>query len=314
MGESDIKWTRYTAWGNILLDAIDSDYVVIGCATIERLGLAAPKVFVRRLLLSPGNAAVSAVAEAAAGKPITARKGNKRTVTGGSVDTVSAGGANPKVDAKPLGRQYEFVDCGLVVEGLRATIGMLTPDAMKPYTVRLLTHSISLCGCDFTKGVPWLNGTAAQRNMKLLWPGLCKAASINPETDSVVLDPRIVAEEYIGLLWKKVQFKKQCAGLQSVGFENLYQALKNDETISTFRRDRLISPEEMSCLVRNGNWVASYWSVPEKTPCALKGDFGFFRHGNGKVQFDLSTPLPTATAITAVNRVAPHAWLSPDGN
>jgi len=216
--------------------------------------------------------------------------------------------------AKPLGRQYEFVDCGKVVEGLRGTVGLITPDTLKPYMVRLLTHSISLCGCDFTKGVPWLNGTTAQRNMQLLWPGLCKAASIDPETDSVVLNPRVVAEEYIGLLWKKVQFKKQCVGLQSAGFELLYHTLKSDPSISAFRRDRLVSPEEMSCLVRNGNWVASYWSVPEKTPCALEGDFGFFRYGNGKVQFDLSTPLPPATAATTTKRVAPHAWLSPGGD
>ena len=172
--------------------------------------------------------------------------------------------------------------------------------------MRLLTHSISLCGCDFTKGIPWLNGTAAQRNMQLLWPGLCKAASIDPNTDSVVLNPRVVAEEYIGLLWKKVQFKKQCTDLQSAGFEQLYRALKDNESISSFRRDRLVSPEELSCLVRNGNWVASYWSVPEKTPCALKGDFGFVQIGKGKVQFDVSTPLPPATGSTT-------AGLSPGG-
>jgi hypothetical protein len=276
----------------MLLAAVDSDYVIIAMATIERLGLSAPKVFVRRLLLHPSNAAVAA-ANAAAGLPPAARcKGKKRLL---ETSVEKSGGKSEETGAaksKPVGRQYEYVDCGEMVNAMRVHMGSYTPDTLKPYLVRIFSHSIALCGCDFTKGVPWLNGTATLRNIKLLWPGLCKAASIDFETDSVVLDPRVVADDFLGKLWKKVQFKKQCVGLQSASFENLYAALVANDSISSFRRDRLVSPVEMCCLVRNCNWVASYWSNPEKTPCALVGDFGFVRGPGGRVSFDVHTPLP----------------------
>jgi hypothetical protein len=305
LGESDVKWTRFTAWGPMLLDAVDSDYVIIGCATFERLGLAAPNIFVRRLLLLPSNAAVAAVAEAAGEVPTKRPKGSTAKGTKRSISEVSTT-ASGEASKKSLGRQYEFVNCGMVVEGLRATVGAITPDDWKPYVVRLLTHSIALCGCDFCPGVPWFNGTAAQRNMRLLWPGLCKAASVDPGTGAVVLDPRTVAEEYIGKFWKQVQFKKQCAGIPSAGFEQLYRTLKADESISAFRRDRLVSPEQMSCMVRNSNWISSYWTVPEQTPCALEGDYGFIKKGAGKVEFDKSTPLPVVPPPTTQGRVPPH--------
>ena len=71
LGESDLKWVRYLPFGNMILDAIDSDYLIIALNQIERLGVAAPKIYVRRLLLEPSNAVLSAVA--GGGKTKTAR-------------------------------------------------------------------------------------------------------------------------------------------------------------------------------------------------------------------------------------------------
>jgi hypothetical protein len=160
LGESDLKFVRYLPWGDMILEAIDSDYVVIGCAQIERLGYAAPRIFVRRLLLEPSNAVLTAVGGSSVKSG--SGKGTKRPLdtfllpsdanldTNLDPDKGLQKGPDVATTTKK-GRQYEFADCNLIVEGLRKTIGKHTTDAMKPYTVRLFTGYIALCGCDFTR-------------------------------------------------------------------------------------------------------------------------------------------------------------------
>jgi hypothetical protein len=250
LGESDIKWCRYTSLGSkILLVAVDGDFVACGSAIYERLGCAAPEIFVKRLLIIPSNAAVAAANEAKGLAPVVRPKGKKRpleevcTTTGSSSATV-----------EKKGRQYEYADIGQIVNAMRTTVGPYTPDDLKPYTIRILTHAIALAGCDFTPGVPWLNGLASIRNFKLLWPGLCKAATIDTTTETIKMNPRVVAELYIGKLWKCVQFKKQCTGLEHMSFEALHAHLSGLESISKFRRDRLVNPGELCGMVKGCNW------------------------------------------------------------
>lgn len=303
-----MKWVRYTPWGDLILDAVDSDYVIIGMATIERLKHAAPRVFVKRLVLEPGNAAVVAVQTAVggngAGAKCTKAVVRKRPLkalfpipsNGGddqNIDTES-----PNGDAAPVkkGRQYEFVDCGIVVDAIRKTFDKRTPDNLKPYIVRILSHCIALCGCDFTRGVSWFNGTAAFKNVGLLWPGLCAAAKVDADANIIVMNPRVVAERVIGVLWKEVQFKKLCTSsvMQNADFETLFKELSTNPVISAFRRDRLVTPMDLCCLVRNANWCCFYWSDPERVPCSLNGgDYGFMQLKPGaKVQFDDMKELP----------------------
>jgi hypothetical protein len=108
------------------------------------------------------------------------------------------------------------------------------------------------------------------------------------------MDSRIVAEKFVGVLWKEVQFKKFSVN-KNASFETLYKELSTNPSISQFRRDRLISPAHLHCLVRTGNWVASYWSDSERTPCSLDGgDFGFVRRlYGGAIEFDDKVPLPS---------------------
>jgi hypothetical protein len=297
-----VKWVRYTPWGDIILDAVDSDYVIIGCATIERLKHAAPRVFVKRLVLEPGNAAMNA-SQAAVGGGVVVKK-TTTAVKKRPLDTFLSIPTNDtnteKIDTGTTnvkkGRQYEYVDCGIVVNAIRSTFGKRTPDKLKPYIVRILAHCIALCGCDFTRGVSWFNGTAAFKNAGLLWPGLCASAHVDPDTDIIVMDPRQIAERVIGVLWKEVQFKKLCTSsvMQNADFETLFKELSTNTVISAFRRDRLVTPTDLCCLVRNANWCCFYWSDPERTPCSLNGgDYGFTQLKPGaKVQFDDNKALP----------------------
>lgn len=323
LGECDVKFVRYLAWGDIILDAVDSDYVIIGMCQHERLGHASPRIFVRRLLLIPSNASIAAV-DSAQGKGVTkpqAKQTKKRSLNNPAFFTCGvASGQDTEmavpeehvtedlapektqgVVAKKAGRKFEYVDCGKVVEGVRSTFGQLTTSNLRPFTVRILAHCIALCGCDFTRGVSWVNGTTACRNAALLWPALCKAASVDKETGALIMDPRVIAEGVIGKLWKDVQFKKYCTGahMQTANFETLYNTISTNEKITEFRRTRLVTPTQLSCLVRNCNWTVFYWTDPENCPCAVNGgDFGYKqKKPNMKVHFDDETQLPPVAPV-----------------
>ncbi|KAJ1468678.1 hypothetical protein T484DRAFT_1754966 [Baffinella frigidus] len=325
IGESDLKWVRYIPMTKaILLDAVDSDYLVIALNQVERLKHTAPQIYVRRLLLEPGNAAVTAaviVTGRAGDKKKPAPKkgaGQKRSldkflVPGGGKSTNGSNSDNkeniaprteniapradvPTVAPKKSGRVYEYVDSNKVSATIRATFGRRTPDALKPYTTRILSFAVGVCGSDFTRSVPWVNATTICKFVDLLWPGLCAAASVDPETDALVMCPRVIAERVIGRLWKMEQFKKLCSGpvQQSANFETLFKFLSTNTAISVFRRERLVTPEELYCLVRACNWTVFYWSDPERCPCAVNGgNYGFVQaKAGGKVQFDDKKPLP----------------------
>ena len=284
LGESDVRWVRYTGWGDMILEAIDGDYVVCGMANIERLGTAAPRIFVRRLFLDPGSAALSAVA----GKDGKKKKAVKRPLE--SADDVAD-------TTTKAGRRYEYADCNQICKGIRRTFDKVTEQRLKPWTIQLLVHVISLTGCDFTRGLPYFNANVAVTNKELLWPGLCAAATVNDETGIVSLCPRVMAEQFIGKLYKEVQFPKQCSAgsMLNADFETLSGFLSTSETVSKFRRDRVISPGDLCCLIKSGNWVVFYWTAPQECPCSVKGggDYGFKQEKlDGKVTFDDKKPLP----------------------
>ncbi|KAJ1466354.1 hypothetical protein T484DRAFT_3633609 [Baffinella frigidus] len=303
LGECDVKWVRYCPWGDMILDAVDSDYVIIGLCVMERLGRTAPRIFVKRLLLEPGNAAL-AVAANDGGGPKKKAAGQKRKCDMFAPPGIDDNKENvPPSDTAPVvkkPREYEYANCGIIATGLRATLGKYTPDALKPHTMRILAHLVALCGCDFTRGVKWFNATAAFKNAALIWPGMCTAANVNDATGTVSMCPRLVAEHVIGVLWKEVQFKKLCgnSAMKNADFETLFNELSRNTSISAFRRERLVTPMELCCLVRSANWCVLYWEDAANTPCSLTGgDFGFSRpREGGAVQFDDKVPLPPKVA------------------
>jgi hypothetical protein len=310
LGESDLKWVRYLPFGNIILDAIDSDYVQIALLQIERLGSAAPRIYVRRLLLEPSNAVVSAVA-GGSGKKKSNAKSKKRPLdqflepSGDDPEPTSAVDSATTSDAVvKKGRVYEYCDCNIVFKGMHRTFGHVTPQELKPYTLRLISYCVALVGCDFTKGVSWFNGTAAFKNMQILWPGMCRATIIDKDTGVLSMDPRIIADDVIGVLWKKVQFVKLCgsAMMQNADFETLYEFLSTHASVSAFRRDRLITPKDLCCLAKGSNWTLLYWYDCENCPCSVYSDtdYGFkcLKVG-GKTEFDDDKPLPSRKQVRA---------------
>jgi hypothetical protein len=288
LGECDVKWTRYSNWAGLygyILCAVDSDYTIIGISTVERLGNMSPQIFVRRLVVDPSNAAI--VASGGEGKKKAVSK--KRTLE--EKENLDPDGRAP---VKRSPRVYEYVDCNLLVDIIRKRFCPMTPNALRPYTVQMLTFCVALCGCDFTHGVSWLNGTSFWKNADILWPGICAAASVDLETGVVSMNPRVIADKVIGKLWKNVQFKKY--GISSTNFEQIHAQLMENGNISAFRRERLITPEKLCCLVKACNWTTFYWSNCEKCPCAVKSstDYGFIMGKAGRVEFDDKKALPAS--------------------
>ena len=294
LGESDLKWVRYLPLGSLILDAIDSDYLIIALNQIEKLGVAAPKIYVRRLLLQPSTAVTSAVA--GGGKTKTARPKKRpldQFLEPSADDTETFTNTEDVVVKK--GRSYEYCDANLIFQGIQKTFGKATPDELKPYTMRIVSYCVALVGSDFTKGVSWLNGTTVFKNMAALWPGLCKAALIN--TDGLLsMDPRIVADKFIGKLWIEIQFPKLCgSSFQNASFETIYDFLSSNASIGAKRRELLITPRDLCCLCKGSNWTTIYWFHCEDFPCAVysETDFGFkCLQKGGRVEFDNQKDLP----------------------
>ena len=294
LGECDVKFVRYLAAGkDIILNAVDSDYVMIAMCQIERLGIACPRIFVRRLKLRVSDAtqkAVNAVAGIEFRKTPAPSKKRGRDVfpepgqhyphlPPGSGDVPGDGGdGGAVVPVKSTRREYEYADCNMLVALVAKTFGKRTNTELKPYTVRLVAFVVALCGCDFTRGVMYFTGTAACKNAGLIWPAVCAAASIDPATGAVVMDERIIAEGVIGKMWKNVEFVKHCGDTvtKTASFETLFAILNRNEMIAERRRAALITAAHIGCLVRNCNWTVFYWVDPEKCPCAVYGgDYGF---------------------------------------
>ena len=291
LGECDVKFVRYLSpkkYGNIILDAVDSDYVIIGMCQVERLGLACPRIFVRRITIH-----LAAEVEEKAKKPVGDKNrgfdffpapGHRYPTLPAAAHAVHANESSPgvpKVDAsappkaKRAGREYEYVDCGAVVAAVTKTLGARTSAHLKPYTVRLLAFVVALCGCDFTRGLMFINGTVINKSTSLIWSAVCAAASVDAATGALVMDERLVAEGVVGTLWKRVLFPKLKIDL-GMGFEALFELLTRTASIAQSRRDRLATPGALGCLVRNCNWTVFYWADPERCPCAVHGgDYGF---------------------------------------
>jgi hypothetical protein len=263
--------------------------VAIALAQIEKMGIAAPRIFVRRLLMEPGSAVLKAIA---GGKNA---KSNKRKIDDSTVGEEADTTVSKNTSKK--GRQYEYANCNLILEGVRRIFDAFTPSHLKSYIARILIHAITLTSCDFTRGLSYFNANVLLTNKNLLWSGLCKSASVNTETGIVSLCPRMVAENVVGKFYKEVLFPKQCSSgsMKNANFETLYGFLSTTETISKGRRDHVISPGHLCCLVKSGNWVNFYWTDPQVCPCSvLSGvDYGFKQDKpNGKVDFDDKKPLP----------------------
>jgi hypothetical protein len=168
-------------------------------------------------------------------------------------------------------------------------------------TIKVLSYLVALCGCDFTKGIPWFGPKTLWNNIDIVWWGMRRAALSGQHSGCKAVSPRAIAEYVVCPIWRNVLYKKHCQSLQTLfkitngsSFEETYKKLSNNCNMSERVRDNLISATELSCLVKNCNWVSIYWRDPEQCPDGVEARFGFVRNPKGLVRFDTDASLDDA--------------------
>jgi hypothetical protein len=256
LGECDVKVVRYCAepGQHVLWIASDSDYLCVALNTLENYKKIglASNIFIRRMVVRL-----------------------------------------PELkQEKKRGREYEFVNCGMLRSHLKGALVSTTPEPLQRHVIAILSAVIALCGCDFCEGVPWLTATAFKKNQALMWNAVCESVNLEQDTGLVSLDARNFADTFMVGFWKQSLFKNALADPVSGPFEVVRQRLV-DSKLSEIKRKALVSAEELYTMVRNVNWVVFYWKFPEICPCALSGNFGYVRDAKRRrVVFSSDDPLP----------------------
>jgi hypothetical protein len=282
LGESDVKFVRYLQMGDMVIDAVDSDYVIIAMNQVERMQNtehpSVPNLYVRRLL----------------------------------VDVDLEGKKKRKLDVneapKKLGRQYEHIDINMLTADFQALLGKVDQKmqgkntgmaelpndiTMLPNTIKVLSALVALCGCDFTKGIPWFGPKTIWKHLDMVWWGMRRAMLGDRRSGNHALCPRDIAEYVVAPMWRNVLYKNHVRDSQKLfalnqryKFQETYDFLAASATLSARIKDSLVNEQALACLVKNCNWVAIYWRYPERCPDAVEPRFGFMRNDKGLVRFD----------------------------
>jgi hypothetical protein len=310
LGESDVKFVRYLNMGNLLLDAVDSDYVIIAMNQIERLQNtqphAVPNIYVRRLLVDLDPT----------GK--RKRKAAGATAAAAAAAAVATAAATGSTYPKKTPRQYEFIHINSVTVAMQNKLGLLDERMQRmnnsasalsnnvsllPNTIKLFTTLVAMCGCDFTRGIPWFGPATMWKNIDIIWWGVRRASLADGACDWHALNPRAVAEYIVAPMWRNVLYKNHAKSAQKLyrenvqadfTFEKTYAELSASTTISQRVKESLMTEATLSCLVKNVNWVTIYWRYPEQCPDAVNVRFGFVRNEKGLVRFDAAATLEDA--------------------
>jgi hypothetical protein len=291
LGESDVKFVRYLDLGNMVIDAVDSDYVIIAMNQVERMQnterTCVPDLYVRRLLVDLDSAAK--------------KKKRKLDVN--------------EQPPKP-GRQYEHVHINSLTCAFQNKLGDLDKRlqgkvvgnnrlendvSLLPNTIKVLSALVALCGCDFTTGIPWFGPKTLWKNIDVVWWGMRRAMLGDRRSANHALCPRDIAEYVVSPMWRNILYKKHVSCEQTLfrvkdrfTFNETYNELITSVSLSERIRESLMDETKLACLVKNCNWVAIYWRYPEICPSAVDDRFGFVRNNNGLVRFDKEAKLDDA--------------------
>jgi hypothetical protein len=290
LGESDVKFIRYLEMGDMVIDAVDSDYVIIAMNQVERMQnsehTCVPNVYVRRLLVDI--------------EPVDKKK-RKKDVN--------------EAQQKPA-RQYEHIhinsltvvfqnklgDLDKRLQGKNCGSNKLQNDVtLLPNTIKILSLMVALCGCDFTTGLPWFGPKTIWKNLEIIWWGMRRAILNDRRSGGMALCPRSIAEYVVAPMWRNVLYKGHSHSKQTLFslnednvFEETYEHLNNSITLSERIRTSLVDETRLACLVKNCNWVSIYWRYPDLCPDAVEERFGFIRNDKGLVRFDNNAKLDDA--------------------
>jgi hypothetical protein len=252
LGENDVKAMRYSVYGNMVIDTTDGDFIPIALVHIERLmtaGSTVPQIAIFRMECNIG--------------------GKSGIVTATS---------------KP-GRRYEYVHINRLFRTVRdgmtiavtSHVRSLSTETTRDHEMRVLALLIAMTGTDFSKGMPYVSPNKVWENLGLIWKPLSEC--YDPTT--MRLDVVQAANTVVSRLYAAV-YRKHITN-DRIPMHLVADRLKRHSELSSSVKTRLPEERNVMCLLKNANWILSYWLCPEDGgyPDPLTPEYGYMRTKKG---------------------------------
>jgi len=272
LGEADVKFPRYAEiYRDLLVDSVDGDSIPIalvhhetslrdltmGSMSSADLQDAPPRVCIYRITtrLAEDKAAEKLEREAAAKKDPEA------------------------VSAKLTRRTFEYVNIPVLYESLYTVfcqcMGRLRSSSHDGHRMRMLLALIGLTGTDFTRQMPQVSG----KTVFAFLPDIYQSLMLSFDTSTSQLDVPFATNKLVaGIYTSKFasHIKSPHPSLQCL-LDTLHSTKLSPKTLSS-----LPTVAQITCTIKNINWVLSYWCDPTRvpSPTAVHGTtpiFGYVR-------------------------------------
>lgn len=288
LGEADIKFPRYAEiYRDLLVDSVDGDSIPIalvhhensfrdltmGSMSSDDLQDAPPRVCIYRITtrLAEDKAIAKQNKEAAKKDPEA---------------------PTPKVTR----RTFEYVNIPLLYETLRTVcaqcLGRVRSHSHDGHMMRMLLALIGLTGTDFTRQMPQVSG----KTVFAFLPDIYQSLMLSFDTSAGQLDVQFATNKLVvGIYASKFSshIKSPMPTLQCL-LDTLHSTKLSLKTLTS-----LPSVAQISCTVKNVNWVLSYWCDPTRapSPTALSGPggtpvYGYVRQKGLVTYADCASPSP----------------------
>jgi hypothetical protein len=248
LGEADIKFPRYAEiYRDVMVDSVDGDSIPIALIHHEAA--------LRDLTMgSMRSADLSDAPPRVCINRITTRLAeDKAAVKQEAKDTGS----------KITKRTYEFVNIPLLYENLYTVcaqcLGRVQSYSHDAHMMKMLLALIGLTGTDFTRQMPQLSGKTVFNYL----PDIYQSLMLSFDTATGQLDIPFATNKLVAGIYSakfSSHIKTPHATLQSI-FDTLSTSKLSQRTLTS-----LPTVAQISCTIRNVNWVLNYWSDPTRAP------------------------------------------------
>lgn len=227
MGESDVKFMRYAnEYGNLLVDSIDSDVLLIAFMYLERHDFR-NRVYIRRF-------AVQDEEERCEKKAKSSKKVSRR--------------------------QYEIVDATDMLLNLHLCVRQAVGSEMPLESLKLtkiITFISLLAGSDFNRKLPLVGAKYLWETLPNYLALLVQATNEGEDNTGFQLQSTAVVDVVIAHMYC-MKFEKHTKHVAGGGYEQVFKTLLESQ-LSGRTRDQLMTQEQVECTVRNICWIMSYW-------------------------------------------------------
>lgn len=253
MGESDVKFMRYAnEYGNLLVDSIDSDVILIAFMYIQRHEFE-KKLYVRRYAVQDEE------------EPC-----EKKTKHG-------------KQSAR---RRYEIIDATDLLLNLHSSVQQAVGKEMPVQSYKLtkmITFISLLAGSDFSRKLPLVGAKYLWEALPNYLPLLIQVTSCDEYNAGFQLESKAVADVVLAEMYR-LKFENHTKHISGGGYVQVFEALQASK-LSMRTREQLMTQEQIECTITNICWIMQYWEQENALPeCDEHGAHGFLIR-NGIVSF-----------------------------